>query len=73
VARDESAFEHRTYYRGPDDAKIDEAIRASHTGIPQLSETSALFGVLLENHNLVTQDESANQLVLDDLQAWIYE
>jgi hypothetical protein len=54
--RVDPAFDHGDFYRGPDDAVLDDG-----------EFTQADLGVLSDNHNLITQDVDDNRQVLEDL------
>ena len=64
--RSNPAFEHGEYFRGPDDGILDNAaVTVNANGVPQSSVDARAFGVLMDNHNLVTQVVPDNRRALE--------
>ncbi|WP_157006025.1 hypothetical protein [Agromyces laixinhei] len=72
--RTNPAFEHGEYFRGPDDDILDNAaVTVNANGVPQPTVDARAFGVLMDNHNLITKDVLENRQVLAVMRKWIYE
>ncbi|MEZ3162246.1 hypothetical protein AB1K54_17165 [Microbacterium sp. BWT-B31] len=68
--RTNPAFEHGEYYRGPDDKYLDPVTVHTMDG-PVTTYDGRALGVLVDNHNLITQNTPSNFRVLFDLQRWL--
>lgn len=70
--RANAGFAHGEYFRGPDDEILDNGtITVNVDGMPQSSIDPRVFGVLLDNHNLIASSVPENTKALDTMRDWI--
>ncbi|ANJ26590.1 hypothetical protein [Agromyces aureus] len=66
--RDHTAFEHGEFFLGPQDEILEHATETVNVqGYPQTTIDARAFGVLLDNHNLITRNVPANAAVLESV------